>query len=166
MDRMPPQEIEESSLLEKDGIGKLNLFTTLANNPELLELYRTVGGELRDRARLDDRTRGMIILTVARSMDVSYIWHQHVEEGLAAANGISEAEIESIRRESYEDLDAGIADLLSFVRAYVVDSVSDDQWRAVRQRWSRAELVEAMFLASYYEMTGKFMRTMEIPIEE
>lgn len=166
MERMPPRKLNESSLITKDGIGELNLFTTLANNPELLDLYRNLGGELRDRARLDDRTRGMIIITVARSMDVSYIWHQHVTGGLADANGISGPEIEGIRQGSYDELDSASEYLLSFVREHITGTVSDDQWAAARDLWSRAELIEAMFLASYYEMTGKFIRTMEIPIEE
>jgi 4-carboxymuconolactone decarboxylase len=115
---------------------------------------------------LDARLRELCILYVARLCRCDYEWVQHVR--VAAAVGVSEAEIERVR--DLEDpagaFAAPCSDALSLCRQMVVThSAESDTVRRVHDALGARQLMELMFAITTYRTLGTIMNALAVDPE-
>ena len=78
-----------------DGpLGRLNIFATLARNPELFKAWLPFGGYLLTGGTLSGRDRELLILRTALNCGSPYEWGQHVR--ISEAWGIDRESIDRV----------------------------------------------------------------------
>lgn len=139
--------------LAPDGTA-LNLFATLAHQPELLRRINALGGSLGLRGEIADRERELVVLRTAGHLSCAYEVGHHRLVGARA--GLSAAEIEaalepgSVHAWGPEDeaLLAATDELLE------TDTLSDAAWEALPAQMGAAARVELLALVGFYRMIG------------
>ena len=71
-----------------------NIYRTVGRSPSLLFAFREFGRTVWSECGLEPRQREIVILTVGRTLDAAYEWHQHVRVGLS--EGLAPEEIAAI----------------------------------------------------------------------
>lgn len=167
---LPREEWDEllQALLSRSLGGAerpLNIFTTLARNPELFRRWLGFGGALLD-GKLSARQRELVILRTAHHCDSAYEWAQHVQ--LARAAGVEDEEIEALRGPLAQGGWEG-SDLLVLRAADELDSegtISDSTWEALAGVFDDARLIELVMLVGQYRLVAMTLRTLRIQLEE
>jgi alkylhydroperoxidase family enzyme len=154
-----------SSALTVDG-RPLNVFAALAHHPKLLKRFNLLGGLLLNKGLLPEREREIVVLRIGWKAGSEYEFGQHTLIGRRC--GLSEAEIAGLTRApaefpwSADDLALiACADELSDS-----NSVGDDTWSRLRERWSPAQLVELLVLAGYYRLVAGFLNSARVPLDD
>src|SRR5215208_4662773 len=75
-------------------LGELNIFATLARNPELFKAWMPFGGYLLTAGTLSGHDRELLILRTALNCRSPYEWGQHVR--ISEAGGIDRETIERV----------------------------------------------------------------------
>ena len=104
---------------------------------------------------------------MAHESGADYEWVQHV--ALARSVGVTQAQIEAIEQGSlpgslFTDQEQQV---LLFTREVYLDStISDEDFATMTQAFTPHEIVELLLTAGYYMMLARFMRVLEIDIDE
>ena len=104
---------------------------------------------------------------MAHESGADYEWVQHV--ALARSVGVTQAQIEAIEQGSLpSSLFTGQEQqVLLFTKEVYRDSaISDDDFATMTQAFTSREIVELLLTAGYYMMLARFMRVLEIDIDE
>jgi alkylhydroperoxidase family enzyme len=142
----------------------MNIFTTLARQPELFRRWLGFGGELLD-GRLPGRLRELVILRTAARFDGRYEWVQHI--ALGRREGITDTEIASLGGEL---VTTGWAPL-ELAALLAVDETADDgviadaTWAVLAGHLDEAELVELTMLIAHYLMLATVLRSLRVQLE-
>ncbi len=142
----------------------LNIFTTLARNPNLFRRWIGFGAALLD-GTIPARTRELAILRIADLSDSEYEWAQHVP--LARAAGVTVEEIEALRRAL--DRHPWAADDLALLK--VVDELDflgflvDETWEDALEVLGEAGMIELLMLVGQYQLVAMVLRTLRIQLE-
>ena len=142
----------------------MNIFTTLARQPELFRRWLGFGGELLD-GRLPGRLRELVILRTAARFDGRYEWAQHI--ALGRREGITDTEIASLGGEL---VTTGWAPL-ELAALLAVDETADDgviadaTWAVLVGHLDEAELVELTMLIAHYLMLATVLRSLRVQLE-
>lgn len=150
-------------LLGEDAMGEINLLCAMANNPDVLQSYMRYGSTLWSSAGLEEADVERCILTVARTIDAEYEWHQHVP--IARDLGVAEADVEAISRGDLERFGERRAALLRYVRAVAEGDVDDATHAALAAHVDDATVVGATLLATHYVATARFLDALDVPLE-
>lgn len=170
--RIPPvtsPDEEQSALLDNtllapDG-SPFNVFATLAHRPRLLRRVNALGGYFFVHAEIAERDRELVILRTAARIDCPYEIAQH--RSLAAQAGLTSDEIgaaldlESWYRWSPED-----SALLGFVDELLrTDTVGDETWDRLADRYDALQRTELLVLVGYYRMLGGVLNGLRVQID-
>jgi 4-carboxymuconolactone decarboxylase len=135
----------------------LNIFRTLAHNPELMRKAMSFGNRFLFKGnRLDPRVREIMILRSAWRTGSVYEFGQHTLIGRKC--GLSQAEIARLASSDVgawpddEGLLITVVDELS-----VTDTVTDGTWARLRELFDEPTIVEILLLPGFYRMLAGFL---------
>lgn len=165
--RIPPTtdadwDDETRALVE--GLGRMNIFATLAHHPKLLKRWLVFGNHVLNKSTLPVRERELAILRVGWRCGSDYEFGQHTVIGQRA--GITDAEITRLTVESldgWSDVDATI------VRAtdeLVADhTLSDATWAELGETWSTQQVMDLVFAVGQYVLTSMALNSFRVQRE-
>jgi alkylhydroperoxidase family enzyme len=142
----------------------LNIFLTMARNPELLKGFGRLGRYLLSEGKLPARERELVILRVGWRCGSEYEFGQHTVIGRRA--GLTDDEIARIAAEDshgWSDEDDALLRLCDELCAD--DVVSDPTWTALSANWDDAQLLELLVLAGYYRLVSGMLNSAGVPLE-
>jgi len=165
---LDPEDLpeEERHLLASsdDADRPANVFRAMANNPAVLDSFRKFYGIMWQEAGLSPRERELVILTVARTADSTYEWHQHVRIGRGA--GLDDEEIEAVGAGDLAAFTEREALAMRYARAVVADEVDDDLHATAAAMFDDVTLVGLAMLASGYFGLSRALAALDVDIEE
>ena len=150
-------------LLSEDAMGEINLLCAIANNPDVLQSYMRYGSTLWSAAGLDEADVERCILTVARTLDAEYEWHQHIP--IARDLGVPETDLEAISAGEFDHFDDRRAALLRYVQAVAENEVDDTDHENLAEHVDDSTVVGTTLLVTYYIATARFLDSLDIPLE-
>src|SRR6056297_1999543 len=128
---------EYHHLFTDEYLGDRYIFRAWAHNPEVLEATLEYLNTLYEQ--LGHRRKELVILTVARSRDARYEWHQHVD--IARNKGVETAEMRAIGGGDFSGFDDEEFVLLQYAEAVATGEVTDQIHAALETAYSPAEIV-------------------------
>jgi 4-carboxymuconolactone decarboxylase len=146
------------------GASSLNIFTTLARHPALLERWLVFGTHVLGHSTLPARERELVILRTGWRCRSGYEFHQHTRIGRAC--GLSNEEIERLRGDAaaWSGRDAA---LIRAVDELVDDQmIADDTWQALRADWSEQQLIDLLFAVGQYTLVSMVLNSLGVQIED
>ena len=143
---------------------RVNVYSAIANNPDVLDGLRTFLGSLWADSGLSDRQRELVILTAASEVNSAYEWHQHV--GIARDAGITDAEIAALARDDREPFSDDERTLVAYARAVVRGRVTDELHEATVDHLGTEATVGAASVAAGYLALGRVIDTLDVELEE
>lgn len=150
-----PNEEQRQSLSKTmhapDGTP-VNVFATLAHQPQLMRRVNALGGYFMAHGSIALRDRELVILRVAGTCNGTYEEGQHRWIGAEKA-GLSAGEIEAaIDAEQPHSWSGGDAQLLVFVDEVLASgTVSDPTWLTL-EPWGDIKRTELLVLIGFYQM--------------
>lgn len=130
----------------------LNLFATLAHEPQLLRRVNALGGYFVSRGRLDGRTRELAILRTAGSLGSEYELSHHRAAGERA--GLSAEEIVAVAQPGMEhdwaSTDRALLELVDELLAR--HTVTDVGWSGLDGVLDDGQRLELLVLVGFYAM--------------
>lgn len=140
----------------------LNLLGTFAHHPDLTRAFHTLAGHALFGTTLSERQRELLVLRVAAVRGCEYEWAQHLV--LAAAAGITEAEIAAVR--AGRGLDGTEQALLAAVDELLRDAmVSDATWSALAADLGAQQLMDVVFTVGTYDTLAMAMRSFGVELD-
>lgn len=142
----------------------LNIFLTLAKNPDLYKAFGRLGTHLLFQGTLPEREREIVILRTGWRSQSEYEFGQHTVIGRAA--GLTDDEIVRLTAESVDqwaDEDAALVRMVDELCAS--DIVTEETWRALAGRWEEAHLLELLTLTGFYRLVSGFLNSAGVAIE-
>jgi 4-carboxymuconolactone decarboxylase len=146
-----------------DDPGQLNIFRTLAHNPNLARAFMRLGGHLLGGDSLPAREREIVILRTGFRSGSEYEFGQHTRIGRGA--GLSDAEIARLARHDaeWDDADGALVAMVDDLCDH--DVVSETTWQRLCARWTDAQLLELLVLAGYYRLVSGMLNSAGIALE-
>jgi alkylhydroperoxidase family enzyme len=142
----------------------LNIFRTLAHNEPLNKAFLKLGGHLLGGGVLPAREREIVILRVGWRAGSEYEFGQHTAIGKKA--GLRDEEISRLADCGSGSWDPGDETLIRFVDELCdTDSVGDQTWQLLANRWSDAEMLELLVLAGYYRLVSGVLNSVRVALE-
>jgi len=149
-----------------DGGGPPNILYTIAHHPNLLPAFLEFTAALALRGVLPRRDAEILALRAAWNCRSAFEWGHHVEYGLA--HGLTEAEIEAIAsgpdHPDWRDRDRVLLRTADALHAH--QTLTDEAFAALRQRFDTAEIVEIVFVVGNYTMLSMVANATGVPIEQ
>lgn len=147
--------------------GKVfNIFSTLANHPELLKRWMVFANHVLVKSSLPPREREILILRIGWLCRAEYEWSQHVLIGKAV--GLSEDEIERIAHGP--DAPGWSADDAALLRAtdelHKDAFISDATWAVLAKKWSVQQLMDVVFAVGQYNLVSMALNTLGVQLDE
>jgi alkylhydroperoxidase family enzyme len=153
---------DEQAIRQREGRGPPNLQLAIANAPEVarlqLELLRAISGGL------DARQRELAILEHARLLRNAYCWGHHIPAALEA--GYTRDQLRRLRDGDHSAFDHADRQILAYVATVEDQSVTDEQWAALRKLFSDEELVTLTMLIGFYGMMSRAQWTLDVPQDD
>lgn len=141
-----------------------NVYRALGHVPGALSEFREMGGVLWEQAGMSMRERELAVLTVARTTESHYEWHQHIRIGLS--EGLSKEEIRDIREWDLEDFDAEERALMEYTAAVVDAEVDRGTHDAMAVHYETDEIVAVNLLVGMYLTIARAMSALDVEVEE
>jgi len=142
---------------------RVNVYSAVGNNPEVLDGLRAFLGSLWSHSGLSDRQREIVILTAASEIGSAYEWHQHVNIGTDA--GLSRAEIAAIARDDRADFPTAEQALMAYTRAVARDRVGDPLHEAMAREFDDEVIAGVAATAAGYVALGSVIDALGVEIE-
>jgi 4-carboxymuconolactone decarboxylase len=164
---LPPDDPNASARTigsDRNDGRPLNIFLTLAKNPELYDAFTKLGTHLLFKGGVPAREREIVILRVGWRSQSEYEFGQHTVIGKAA--GLTDDEIDRLTRpdlDGWSDDDAVLVRLADDLCAANV--VTDDTWQALSARWKEPELLELLMLAGFYRLVSGLLNSAGVALE-
>jgi len=136
------------------NLGQLNIFATLARNPELFKAWMPFGGYLLTAGTLSGRERELLILRTALNCASPYEWGQHVR--ISEAGGIDRETIDRVVDGPGADgwLDSEAALLRAADELHNDAKIGDDTWAELAKSYDEKQLIEIPMLVGQYHMVA------------
>ena len=150
-----------------DAAGRQdNVFTTMANHPELARDWMTFASHILRRSTLPPRDREILILRIGWLCEAEYEWAQHVRIGKSV--GLTD---DDIRRISEGPSAAGLAPhdklLLQAVDELRRDAfVSDDTWQALSRTYDTKQMMDLVFTVGEYNLVSMAANSFGVQLDE
>ena len=150
-----------------DGpLGRLNIFGTLARNPELFKAWMPFGGYLLTAGTLSGHDRELLILRTALNCEAPYEWGQHVR--ISLAGGIDRETIDRVA--AGPDADGWSASESALLRAadelHADSKISDATWAALAEAYDERQLIEIPMVIGQYHMVAFTLNSLEVEQDE
>ena len=149
-----------------EGVPQLNIFATLARNPELFKAWMPFGAHLLTAGTLAARDRELVILRTAVNCGSSYEWGQHVR--IADAIGIDRETIDRVAdgpgTEGWSDTEAAL--LRAADELHRDSKISDATWAALAESYDDKQLIEIPMLIGQYHMVAFALNSLGVEQDE
>ena len=151
---------------QEGPLGRMNIFSTLARNPELFRAWMPFGGYLLTAGTLSGHDRELLILRTAVNCRSPYEWGQHVR--ISEAGGIDRATIDRVAAGPGADgWSASEAALLRAADELHADSkISDATWGALAETYDERQLIEIPMVVGQYHMVAFTLNSLEVEQDE
>ena len=161
-------DTETRELLERSQLhgGVLNVFTTLAHHPKLLNALAGVR-----RARVVEidaaaREREMAILRIGWLCQAEYEWGQHVVIGREA--GLTDEEIERIKAgpeaSGWTALDSALLRAVDELHEHAL--ISDATWKKLTERYDTQQMIDLIFAVGQYNLVSMALNSLGVQLDE
>lgn len=141
----------------------VNVYSAIANNPEVLRGFREALGSVWNHSGLTDRQRELVVLAAASETGSAYEWHQHVT--IATDAGITREEIAAVARDDRSPFPEAERALLAYTRAVVRGRVDDAHHAALAEHFDADTVVGAAATAAGYLALGRVIDALGVDIE-
>lgn len=142
-----------------------NLFTTLAQHPQLMEKWLPFASQVLLASSLPVRDRELVILRTGWLSQAEYEWGHHVAIGKQA--GLSEDDFKRvIQGPDAAGLAPFDATLLRAVDELNHDSfISDATWKSLSEKYNTQQLMDLLFLAGNYKLVSMVLNSLGVQLE-
>jgi len=155
---------EEREEGRKNG-SKMNLLNVLAHHPGMAVPYLEFGKAL-FQIRIPLRLREIAVLRLSHLSNSEYEWFQHVSIGKFA--GLTDDEIEAIRigepPAAWGELECLMMEAVDELEGE--NTLSDAMWDKLSQHLDRQQVMEFLFMISYYKMTAWILNAVGVPLDD
>ncbi|HYM34825.1 MAG TPA: carboxymuconolactone decarboxylase family protein [Steroidobacteraceae bacterium] len=142
----------------------LNIYTTLAHNPDALSAFLAWGGYVLRRSSLQPRERELVILRIGYLCRAGYEWAQHSRLGKQAGLGDDElARIKIGPIAEWSEPDRAL--LLAADELHRDYFVSDDTWKKLRGFLSDTQCMDLVFVVAHYTQVCMILNTFGIQLD-
>lgn len=147
--------------------GKVfNIFSTLAQHPDLLKRWMVFANHVLVKSTLPPREREILILRIGWLCRAEYEWSQHVLIGKAV--GLTDAEIDRIA--AGPDAAGWSSDDAALLRAtdelHGDAFISDATWAVLIKKWSVQQLMDVVFTVGQYNLVSMALNTLGVQLDE
>jgi 4-carboxymuconolactone decarboxylase len=167
--RVPPIPEAGRSDAQKQMLasrGDLNIYKTLAVDPELYARWSPLGQFILNGSSLPPRHREMLILRMGWLCQAPYEWAQHARIALGAP-GLSKAEVHRIAEgpdaKGWSDFERTLLIAVAEIRYEAM--ISDATWKALRTQYSDHQVMEALFTAAQYQLVSMALNSLGVQLE-
>lgn len=143
---------------------RINAYSAISNNQEILAGFREFLGALWDHSGLTDRQREIVILTAASEVGSAYEWHQHVNIGTDA--GLDPSEIAAIARDDRTSFSPEEQGLIAYTRAVVRGRVEDPVHEALSVHFENETIAGTAATAVGYLALARLIQAFDVEIED
>lgn len=148
-----------------DGLGRLNIFTTLAHHPKLMKRWMVFGSHVLNKASIPERERELVILRTGYRCACVYEFGQHTVIGRRC--GITDDEIARIASPAIEGWSEDVSVLLQAADELVADKVpSDATWSALSSLWTTEEVLDFIFAIGQYTLVCMALNSLRVVPDE
>lgn len=162
---VPSSALEDSPTLEfgaETADDRMESSLLLGHNQSLLAVYRRFGNDVRAAVGLNRRQQELLLLGVARELECPYMYHVHVERGLAAQAGVSDEVVEAIYRGDWDKLNSRDGALVTFAAAVAANAVEDDQFEALATFLDDEGIVDVTVLTGYFVLAASVYNALDL----
>jgi 4-carboxymuconolactone decarboxylase len=157
---------ETRQLLRISSVGPaVNIFRTLAHHPKLYKRWLVFANHILFKSTLPARDRELLILRTGWRCRAEYEWGQHVLIGKQC--GISDEEIRWITEgpdaNGWEPFDAALLRVADELHDHSV--VGDETWRALSERYTTQQLMDAVFTVGQYTLVSKALNSLGVQLD-
>jgi alkylhydroperoxidase family enzyme len=174
--RIPPQPAEDwapevrpmltADLGERPRLGELNIFTTLARHPDLLNAWMPFASYMLIRARLPFADRELLILRTGYNCRSAYEWGQHVR--IALAGGLGRDVIDRIPAgppaSGWDDRQAHL--LRAADELHADARISEETWQGLATHLDERQLMEVAILVGQYHLVAFALNSLGVQPED
>ena len=168
---LKPEELNEEQRLllqplVESGRDKNNLYTTMAQHPELAKAWLGFGAYIQQDNSLPLRAREILILRVGALCNSEYEWAKHRLWGKKA--GLTEAEIvrifEGSNAEGWSTADQNLMRAAEELHDSMF--ISDVTWNALADIYSQKQMMDLVFTIGQYHMLAMALNSFGVQLEE
>ena len=149
----------------RSGGGPLNILRTIAHHPRLLEPFLGFAATLAAGGVLPRRAHELLALRAAWNCRSPFEWGHHAIYARAA--GLGDEEIRRVGEgpdaPGWSDEDRTL--LAAADQLHQRQDLDDDTWKALRDRWDDAQLLEIPFVVGQYTMLSMVANATGVPLE-
>lgn len=143
-----------------------NVFTTMANHPDLMRDWLVFASHILGRNSLPARERELLILRIGWLCRAEYEWGQHVRIGRRA--GLTDADIERIIAGPGAD---GLSEtdrlLLQATDELHEDAhIADATWNALAERYSTEQMMDLVFTVGEYNLVSMALNSFGVQLDD
>ena len=147
-------------------LGDLNIFATLARNPELFKAWLPFGGYLLTAGTLSGRDRELLILRTALNCKSPYEWGQHVR--ISLDGGIDRETIDRVvdgpDADGWSEGEAALLRAADELHAHA--KISDETWAALADVYDDRQLIEIAMTVGQYHMVAFALNSLGVEQDE
>jgi len=160
-------EPQKALLAPYEQSGRLyNVFTTMAQHPDLARDWLTFGSHILRRNSLPARDREILILRIGWLCQSEYEWAQHVRIGKTV--GLTDADIERITQgPDAPDLNESDRLLLRAVDELHNDAcITDAAWNALAKTYNMQQMMDLVFTVGQYNLVSMALNSFGVQLDE
>jgi alkylhydroperoxidase family enzyme len=139
--------VEALATLERRGQSN-HLLQALANSSGVLRNFARMGNSLRRYTKLPGRYRELMILHLSVRHDAPYEWEQH--EPAARDEGVTQVELDAIRRGDLASLGEREQKVLAFAEAALAHRLTDELYASVRTFLDDEEVTDLAIAVAWW----------------
>ena len=143
-----------------------NVFTTMAQHPDLCRDWLVFGGHILNRSTLPARDRELLILRTGVVCNAEYEWAQHTRIGKAA--GITDEEIARIIEgpdaQGWSVLDRNLLRAADELNADAF--ITDATWNALADHYSKEQMMDVVFTVGQYHLVSMALNSFGVQLDE
>ena len=149
-----------------EGDRLYNVYTTMANYPDLMRDWIVFAGHVLRRNSLPDRDREILILRIGWLCQSEYEWSRHVIIGRDV--GLSEEDIRRIMDgPSARGLPENDRLLLQATDELHKDAfISDSTWNALSDRYDQKQMMDIVFTVGEYNLVSMALNSFGVQLDE
>ncbi len=163
---LTPEQREVLAPFLSSGRPVLNIFRTLAREPEAFKAFLAWGNYILRGNALPPREREIVILRTGILCRSGYEWTQHV--GMVRRGGMSEDEIAAIKQGAGAKhwSAADVALVRACDELHERQFVSDETWAALKSHFSEKQCMDVVFTAGQYTQVSMMLNTFGVQLED
>jgi 4-carboxymuconolactone decarboxylase len=170
--RIAMRDLATMDAADRETVGKnamngqiFNIFKVLAHHPALVKRWTPFAGHILSKQTLPFRDREMLILRIGWLNQAEYEFAQH--ELIAKKGGLSDADVESIKKGPAGFADAHDKALMQLADDLFENSVaSDETWATLSKTYSTEQLMDAVFTVGQYNLVSWALNSFGVPLDD